>query len=120
LPVLPQAAGNKGEPDSAARPVFEVFVEQLFELVAHEKLFFFAAFLFKSEQEPFLGRIIVFDLQVHDDADPGGSVSKDPEQSAIAEASVRGCLDRGKRRLTFAFDNGGPCDFQDQRPSGAE
>ena len=51
---------------------------------------FFAALFFKTEQEPFPGRIIVFDLQIHHGADPGESVSKDPEQSAIAEARVRG------------------------------
>ena len=50
------------------------------------KLFFFAAFLFKAEQKPVPGRIIVFDLQVHDGADPGESVGKDPKQSAIAYA----------------------------------
>jgi hypothetical protein len=35
------------------------------------ELLLFAAFLFKAEQKPFSGRIIVFDLQVHDCADPG-------------------------------------------------
>src|ERR1700726_1141317 len=44
--------------------------------------------------EPALGRVIVFDFQVHDGADPGESVGKDPEQSAITEARVRGRLDR--------------------------
>ena len=44
----------------------------------HWKLFLFAAFLFKAEQKPFAGRIIVFDLQVHHGADPGESVGKDP------------------------------------------
>ena len=39
---------------------------------------------FKPEQKPFPGRIIVFDFEVNDGADPGESVGKDPEQSAIA------------------------------------
>jgi hypothetical protein len=54
----------------------------VFEFVMDEQLFFFAAFLFKAKQKAFPGRIIVFDLEVHDDADPGESVSKDPKQSA--------------------------------------
>ena len=66
--------------------------------------FLFAALLFKAEQKPFPGRIIVFDLQVHDGADPGESVGKDPEQSAIAEAGVRGRLDRAQKLLNFTFD----------------
>jgi hypothetical protein len=41
---------------------------------------------------PVAAEPIVFDLQVHDGADPGEGVGKD--QSAIAEAGVRGCLDR--------------------------
>jgi hypothetical protein len=53
---------------------------------------------------PFSGRIIVFDFQVHDGADPGESVGKDPEQSAIAEARVRGCVDCAQKRLDFAVD----------------
>ena len=68
------------------------------------KLLLLAAFFFEAEQKPFPRRIIVFDLQVHDGADPGKRVSKDPKQSAIAEAGVRGCLDRAKKRLNFAFD----------------
>jgi len=64
----------------------------------------YAAFLFKAEQKPFSGRIIVFDLQVHDGADPGERVGKDPKQSAITEARVRGCLDRVKKPLNFAFN----------------
>src|SRR6202011_6277284 len=72
--------------------------------MVHGKLFFFAAFLFKAEQKPVPGRIIVFDLQVHDGADPGESVGKDPEQSAIAEAGVRGCLDSAQKLLNFTFD----------------
>jgi len=55
--------------------------------------------------KPFSGRIIVFDLQVHDGADPGESVGKDPKQSAIAQAGVRGYLDRVKQLLT----SGGLC-----------
>jgi hypothetical protein len=47
---------------------------------------------------------IVFDLQVHDGADSGESVGKDPKQSAIAEARVRGCLDRAQKLLNLAFD----------------
>src|ERR1700736_1925838 len=71
--------------------------------MVHGKLFFFAAFLFKAEQKPVPGRIIVFDLQVHDGADPGESVGKDPEQSAIAEARVRGCVDHAQELLNFTF-----------------
>jgi len=46
----------------------------------------------------------VFDLQVHNCADPGESVSKSAEQSAIAEAGVRGCLDDAQKFLNFTFD----------------
>jgi hypothetical protein len=72
--------------------------------LVHGKLFLFAAFFFKAEQKPFPGRIILFDLQVHDGADPGESVGKDPEQSAIAEARVRGRLDYVQKLLNLAFD----------------
>jgi hypothetical protein len=58
------------------------------------ELLFFATLLFKPEQKPLPVKIIVFNLQVHDGADPGESVSKDPEQTAIAQARVRGCLHR--------------------------
>ena len=58
--------------------------------MVHGKLLLFASFLFKAEQKPLSGRIIVFDFQVHDGADPGESVGKDPELSAIAEAR---CVD---------------------------
>jgi hypothetical protein len=68
------------------------------------ELFFFATLLLKPEQKPFPGRIIVFDLQVHDSADPGERVGKDPEQSAIAEACVRGGLDHAQELLNFTFD----------------
>ena len=47
---------------------------------------------------------MVFDLQVHDRADPGESVSKRSEQSAIAEAGVRGYLDRVEKLLHFTFN----------------
>jgi hypothetical protein len=43
-------------------------------------------------------------LQVHDGADPGESVGKDPEQSAIAQARVRGGLDGAQKLLNFTFD----------------
>ena len=72
--------------------------------MVHGELFLFAAFFFKAEQKPFPGRIIVFDLQVHDGADPGESVGKSTKESAIAQAGVRGCLDRFKKPLNFAFD----------------
>jgi hypothetical protein len=68
------------------------------------QLLFFAAFLFKAEQKPFSGRIIVFDPQVHDGADPGGRVGKDPKQSAIPEAGVSGRIDRVKKLLNLAVD----------------
>jgi hypothetical protein len=35
---------------------------------------------------------------------PGESVGKDPEQSAIAQARVRGCVDRAQKRLNFTFN----------------
>jgi len=35
------------------------------------------------------------------------SVGKDPKQSAIAEAGVRGCLDRAQELLNFTFNNAG-------------
>jgi hypothetical protein len=56
-------------------------MQELFELVVHGKLFLLATLFFKAEQKPFPGRIIVFDLQVHDGADPGESVGKDSKQS---------------------------------------
>ena len=68
------------------------------------KLFLFAAFFFKAKQKPFPGRIIVFDLQVHDGADPGESVGKRGKQGAIAEAGVRACLDRVAKVLDFTFN----------------
>jgi hypothetical protein len=37
-------------------------------------------------------------------ADAGESVGKDPKQSAIAEAGVRGCLDDAQKFLNFTFD----------------
>ena len=67
------------------------------------ELFFFAAFLLEPEQKPFPARIIVFDFQVHDGTDPGESVGEDPEQSAIAEPRVRGCVDRAQKRFNFTF-----------------
>jgi hypothetical protein len=57
---------------------------KFFELVVHGKLFLFAAFLFKSEQKAFPGRIIIFDLEIHDGADPGERVRQGPKQGAIA------------------------------------
>jgi hypothetical protein len=72
--------------------------------VVHWELFLFAAFFFKPEQKPFPGRIIIFDLQIHDGADPGESVGQDPEQSAIAETGMRGWLDRVEKLLDFTFD----------------
>jgi hypothetical protein len=70
-----------------------------------------AAFLFKAKQKPFARRIIVFDFEVHDGADPGKSVSKDPEQSAIAEAGIRGRLDRVEKLLDFTIDKCGVITF---------
>jgi hypothetical protein len=72
--------------------------------MVHGKFLFFAAFLFKSEQKPFSGRIIVFDLEVHGGANPGESVGKHPKQSAIAQAGIRRCLDRAQQLLDFTFD----------------
>jgi hypothetical protein len=72
--------------------------------VVDGKLFLFAAFFFKAEQKPFSGRIIILDLQIHDSADPGERVGKDPEQGAIPKAGVRGCLDRFKKLLNLAFN----------------
>jgi hypothetical protein len=70
----------------------------------HGQLFLLATFFSKAEQKPFPGRIIVSDLQGHDGADPRERVGKDPEQSAIAQACVRGCLDRAQKLLNFTFD----------------
>ena len=67
------------------------------------KFFLFAAFFLEAEQKPLSGRIIVFDLQVHGGADPGESVGKDPKQSAIAQAGVRGCVDHVQKLLNFTF-----------------
>jgi hypothetical protein len=45
----------------------------------HGKLFLLGAFFPKTEKKPFSGRIIVFDFEVHDRADPGERVGEDPE-----------------------------------------
>jgi hypothetical protein len=84
------------------------------------ELFLFAAFLFKSEQKPFPARIIVFDLQVHGSADPSESVGKDPEQGAIAQARVRGHLDRVKKRLNLAIDKCRRFPFGSRKPFGLD
>jgi hypothetical protein len=42
-------------------------------------------FLFKSEQKPFPGWVIVFDLQPHDRADPREGVGQGAKKSAVAE-----------------------------------
>jgi hypothetical protein len=47
---------------------------------------------------------VIGDPQGHDDSDPGESVSKRGKQGAIAEAGVRGCLDRAKKLLDLALD----------------
>jgi hypothetical protein len=39
--------------------------------VVHGELFLLAALFLEAEQKPFPGRIIVFDLEIHDGADPG-------------------------------------------------
>jgi hypothetical protein len=83
---------------------FEVFIQELLQLVVDGQLLLLAAFFFKAEQKPFPGRIIVFDLQGHDGADPRERVGKDPEQSAIAETGVGRCLDRVQKLLNFTFD----------------
>jgi hypothetical protein len=53
--------------------------------VVDGELLFFAAFFSKAEQKPLSGRIIVFDLQIHDGADPGESVGQGPKQNAIVD-----------------------------------
>ena len=95
-------------------------VEEFFELVMNGKLFLFTAFLFKAEQKPFSGRIIVFDLEVHGGANPGESVGKDPKQSAIAEAGMRGCLDRVQKPLHFTFDKRRCFALGPQKPLGLD
>jgi hypothetical protein len=67
-------------------------------------LFFFAALFLEPERNPFSARVIVFDLQVHDGADPGERVGQHPEQGAVAEACVRGSFDRVKKLLDFTID----------------
>ena len=84
------------------------------------ELFLFAALFFKPEQKPFPRRIIVFDLQVHDGADPGESVGKDPKQSAIAETGVRGRLDRAQKLLDLAFDKGRRFPFGPRKSLGLD
>jgi len=44
------------------------------------------------------------DLEIHDGADPGESVSKRGKQGAIAEARMSECLDRVVKLLHFAFN----------------
>jgi len=86
----------------------------------HGKLLLFAAFLFKAEQEPFPRRVIVVDLEVHDGADPGERVGKDPEQSAIPEARVRGWVDRIKKPLNFTVDECGRVAFGPRKSLGLD
>jgi hypothetical protein len=57
-----------------------------------------------KDQRSLPGLKVILDLQIHDGADPGESVGKDPEQSAIAQAGVRGPVDGVKKRLNLAFD----------------
>ena len=54
LPVFPIETGNKREPGSAPRPVsFEVFVQQLFELVVDGKLLLLPPFSLKRSKNRF-------------------------------------------------------------------
>jgi hypothetical protein len=77
FPVLPKAAGNKGEPGSFSKPVaLKVLVEELSQFVVDGEFLLFAALFFKPQQKPFSGRIIVFNFEVHDGADPGERVGK--------------------------------------------
>ena len=72
FPLLRRAAGNGRKPGSLARPfAVEVFVQQLLEFFMDGKLLFFEA-----ERKPFPRRIIVFDLEVHDRADPGEGIRR--------------------------------------------
>ena len=49
--------------------------------MVHGELLLFATLLLEPEQEPFPGRIIVFDFEVHDGADSGESVGKEGSSS---------------------------------------
>jgi hypothetical protein len=80
--------GDRWSAGSNWRETRDCRVQELFQLMVDGQLLFFAAFLFKAEQKPFSGRIIIFDLQVHDGADPGEGVGKDPEQSAVPKAGL--------------------------------
>jgi hypothetical protein len=75
--------------------------------VVHGELFLFAALFLETEQKPFPGRIIVFELEVHDGVDPGESVGKDSEQSAIAEPGVSGYFDLVQKLLNSPSTNAG-------------
>jgi hypothetical protein len=98
LPLFPIEAGNKGDSGSFSKPLALRYWSSRSSLVVDGELLFFPALFFEPEEKPFPGRIIVFDLQVHDGADPGESVGKAPEQSAIAQPDVRGRFDRTKGR----------------------
>jgi hypothetical protein len=65
-------------------------------------------------------QIIIFDFEVNDGADPGESVGKDPEQSAIAQAGVGGCLNRVEKLLDFAFDECRRFPFGPRKPLGLD
>src|SRR5271169_4344675 len=105
FPVFPKAAGNKRELGSLPRPVaFRYSSRSSSNLWCTGSSFSFSAFLFESEKKPFSRRIIVLDLQIHDGTDPGEGVSKSAEQGAIAEGSVRGCLDHVQKLLDLTLD----------------
>jgi len=48
------------------------------------------SFSLKRRKNRFSRTTIIFDFEIHDGADPGERVGKDSEQSAIAQAGVRG------------------------------
>jgi hypothetical protein len=95
--------------------------------VVHGKLLLFAAFLFKPEQEPFPARVIIFDLQIHDGADPGEAIVNSINQDlfkplhgvfdlAIIDrfhTFVPGCLEyaiEGRRRVKEQLNKRKPDD----------
>ena len=85
------------------------------------KLFLFAALFLEAKQKPFPGRIIVFDLEIHDGADPGERVGKDPEQK-ISELTVRGTAGRlGDASQSHLGENASPqrCNPADRSSTGS-
>jgi hypothetical protein len=97
FPVFPIEAGKRGDPGSCSKPLALRYWSRISSsLWCTGSSFSLPPFSLKRSKKRF--------PEVHDGADPGEGVGKDPKQSAIAEAGVCGCLDRVQKLLNLAFD----------------